>query len=255
VAVFKPASLEGKIDLDGEVAAYEFGKLLGLDVPAVTRLTVTGPGGKKVEGIAVRYIQGSDFIKAGEAEFLAAKRDIALDKAFSAFIGDHDRHMGNYFRTADGKVLSIDHGMADLAEIHAQGAAPGKFEALVKERLEKRIVGVGQVHSQIGELERNMVFQDMGDMIARIESLTDDQMQGVLRKVYGSGPEAEQKIAQALGALKLRQQQLRPLMKKYFPPLPNAVKSKAALPELNQAFALLFGGKGQGRLAELPAAA
>jgi hypothetical protein len=241
IAVFKPASLPGAMDLDGEVAAYEFGKLLGLDVPAVTRITVTGPGGKKIDGIAVRYIQGSDFITAGPAEFLAAKRDIALDKAFSTFIGDHDRHMGNYFRTADGKVLSIDHGMADLAEIPAQGAAPGKFESLVTERMENRIKGVGEVHDQIGALEGNMVFQDMGDMVSRIEKLSDEQMRGVLAKVYGSGPGAEQKIAQALEALKIRQQQLRPLMKKYFPPLPSAVKSKAALPDWGPAFATIFG--------------
>ncbi len=128
IAIFKPMSLQGGVDLDGEVAAYEFGKILGLDVPAVTRVKVRGPNGEEVEGIAIRYIDGDNFLKASEAEFLYAKREIAQDKAFSAFLGDHDRHMGNYYYTQDGRVLSIDHGMADLAEGRARGLSPEEFD-------------------------------------------------------------------------------------------------------------------------------
>jgi len=239
IAVFKPASLEGAQDLEGEIAAYEFGKLLGIEVPAATRIKVTGPNGEEIEGVAVRFVQGSDFIKASEAEFLFAKRDIARDKAFSVFIGDHDRHMGNYFRTPDGRVLSIDHGMADLAEAHAQGAAPAKFESLIKERMEFRTTAVGEVHGQIGNLERDIVFQDMGDVVAKIENLTDDQMNSVLRKVYGEGPAAESKIAAALSALKIRQRELRSTMQEHFRSLPNPIKTISLLPRAGRPIALL----------------
>ncbi len=67
-------------------------------------------------------------------------------------------------------------------------------------------------------------------MVAKIEGLSDEQMTGVLRKVYGSGPEAERKIADALTALNVRKQHLRAIMQKHFPPLPNAVTGSIRAP-------------------------
>lgn len=93
-------------------------------------------------------------------------------------IGNHDSHVGNWMRTEDGKLVSIDKGQAvkyfgqDRLDPHFH---PNYYarEPIYNQLWRDHAQGRGQMHDpRTGEL---------GDFVKQVQSIPDDQLKGMFR--------------------------------------------------------------------------
>lgn len=223
VAVFK-GSGEGfadHYDLRAEQVYMTIGRECGLDVPdcALGKMTVldldTGALIQK-EGILVRYVKGTKLEDLPPEVAIAFKQQIARDKVIAALLGDHDRHLGNYIIAADGRVWSIDHGMAkfsgDLVETDLL-ATPEQFEAAMRNRVMHWRARQGTKALAVRTLDDCLTLEDMAPTIAKVEALCKDEAK--LRRLLSkhlSGDELEN----AMRVIPERAKVLRTVMRECF---------------------------------------
>ncbi|MBL8900229.1 MAG: hypothetical protein JNM84_21540 [Planctomycetes bacterium] len=110
-------------EAEGELGAYELGRALGLDVPATTVRVQRGPNGEivNVQLLSKAIGDGTKLSAKGNAEIFKYHEQLSRLRALSTWLGDFDRHLGNYIPLGNGtRVFSMDHGYAGLRKHRAQ---------------------------------------------------------------------------------------------------------------------------------------
>lgn len=162
----------------------ELGKeVCGVNVPecAVGKMSLKelDPNGvlKTVEKecLVVRYVPGTQLKDLPQEVAIAFKEQIACDKVLAALLGDHDRHLGNYLITADGRIWSIDHGMADVAGRNFREFSQLVDADEVAQYMRKRILDGTRSHWGLEWLDNHITLEDMEPMIKQVEALCKDE--------------------------------------------------------------------------------
>lgn len=110
-------------EAEGELGAYELGRALGLDVPATTVRVQRSPEGEivNVQLLSKAIGDGSKLSALGNADIFRYREQLSRLRALSTWLGDFDRHLGNYIPLGKGgRVFSMDHGYAGLRKHRAQ---------------------------------------------------------------------------------------------------------------------------------------
>ncbi len=160
-------------DLRAEQVYADVGDIVGVEVPACAQGKMT-IGGQVREGIYVRNANGTCLKHLSHEAQIALKPQIARDRVLAAFLGDHDRHMGNYLVTRDGRVISIDHGMADVCGKRLLENNPFADDATFRMSMKSRIVDMGRGRYGLTYIDEHMTIEDMLPTIERIEKLCND---------------------------------------------------------------------------------
>jgi len=221
VAVFKPTvpgQRPNQIDVKGEQVAYRLSQRLGGDTPAVAPAKMMIDG-QEQSGTLVRFIpDGSDLKVLDAGTQRAVKREVAQDKAMSLFLGDHDRHAGNYFVTKDGEVFNIDHGLSDLAErpdIVNWSAPPDQLEREITRAMDYRAQLPGTGDSIIKGIDNQITYEDLAPSIDKIKNMNESDIRGLLSGVTAPGEETER----AVRTLMVRKDNLGSVLERHFPRL------------------------------------
>lgn len=103
-------------EAEGELIAYELGRRLGLDMPATTvRVDRVGDRVVSVKILSKAVGDGKALKDCAITEAHKYRSAMSRFKAFSAWLGDWDRHLGNYIPAGErGRLFSIDHGYAGI---------------------------------------------------------------------------------------------------------------------------------------------
>lgn len=147
------------------------------------------------ECLVVRYVPGTQLKDLPQEVAIAFKEQIARDKVLAALLGDHDRHLGNYLITADGRIWSIDHGMADVAGRNFREYSLLVDADEVAGYMRTRILDGTRYHWGLGWLDNHITFEDMEPMIKQVEALCKDEKK--LRALLGrhlSGAELDNAV-------------------------------------------------------------
>jgi predicted unusual protein kinase regulating ubiquinone biosynthesis (AarF/ABC1/UbiB family) len=206
--------------VEGELLAAKLGPMIGVEVPAVARITVRGEQGA-VDGIAIRWVD--DHVKlqnATIAQMLHAKQQIAEVKAMRAFIADHDGHDGNLLLLRNGKVVSIDHGMAALLEEGFRNPTDSSEQAraIIRRAMERRAAVAGEQHPNIRLIDKYIRYEDMEGVVNKITQLSETQLRELVQAAYAGSGATPHEINLALENLRIRQQLLPEVMRQRYPP-------------------------------------
>jgi hypothetical protein len=158
--------------------------------------------GQLREGVFIRMASGTRLGALGIGGPAAFKRQIAQDRVLALWLGDHDRHLGNYLATATGEVRCIDHGMADFAGRvygeNAAGATGDVAELAMTERLKKlRYPGDPKSSYGLWWVDDQITIEDMLPTIRKIQALVardQKQVVNLLEKTL-AGRELEEALA------------------------------------------------------------
>ncbi len=193
-------------DLRAERVYADVGDIVGVDVPACAQGKMT-IGGQAREGIYVRNANGTCLKHMSREAQIALKPQIARDRVLAAFLGDHDRHMGNYLVTSDGKVISIDHGMADVCGKRLGENSPLATDETFRTAMKSRIVDMGRGRYGLTYIDEHMTIEDMASTIEQIENLcrAPDRLRDVLGKTL-SGMELEDAVQVLTGRARVLRQ-------------------------------------------------
>jgi hypothetical protein len=155
---------EGAIE---EMASLLSEKLGRQAVPRTRQHMLKRPGSPAPERMIVTEImpEGPELKAAAlsPAELLRHKDEITEDFVFSTFLGDGDRHFGNYRVAADGKLIPFDYGLADVVPKHGRYRNPlyGELAEAVRQnqdelsRLKSQLATLpegGQRHAELEAL-------------------------------------------------------------------------------------------------------
>jgi uncharacterized protein YkwD len=232
VGIFKPSGPDfaagtsgypGGSDLRAEVLYADLARAVGVDVPACAtgRMTIDG---QLRDGVFIRMASGTRLGALGIGGPAAFKRQIAQDRVLALWLGDHDRHLGNYLATSTGEVRCIDHGMADFAGRvygeNAPGATGDVAEIAMTERLKKlRYPGDPKSSYGLWWVDDQITIEDMLPAIQRIQNLVkrdEKQLINLLEKTL-QGRELEE----ALGVLRRRAEVLEKVIRANFGTIEN----------------------------------
>ena len=127
IAVVKKAlGSSGHEEGIAEELASRIFEVLGRPGPRsrVVQLTVEGKTEKYI--VTQLFPHGTELrdLSPTTGQLLARKEDLAEDLVYSLFLGDGDRHLGNYRVLDSGETLPFDYGLADLFPEHAQYRVP-----------------------------------------------------------------------------------------------------------------------------------
>lgn len=183
IAVFKPAEPSGR-DLKAEMLYYEFARRLGYNCPACAPATMQTPDRGQVNGIIVRYVEGTALKDCDAGLRLAARREIARDKVLSALLGDHDRHFGNYLASEGRGTISIDHGMCDFDDmIIGQGGRD-----TIRLNMVERIRLGRQFYRQMAQVDPLLHYADIQEAVREIQGLADE-LETLLKPIFSNPDE------------------------------------------------------------------
>lgn len=227
VGVFKQAQAgRGGTDLKAERLYVEFAREVGGKAPACEMARMTLPDGTQAEGLLVRYVDGAPLRRLDAGTALAVKRDLARDRVLAAFLGDHDRHFGNYLVSPERGLVSIDHGLADYADDAVSGGtldAAGFDNPVVGPELRKRvgenmawrITRPREVYPDLKLFDQMLVYDDMADTARQLQAMDAAQLRALAGRVL-DGPELERTVR----VLQARQQHLSRVLEQCFPGVP-----------------------------------
>jgi predicted unusual protein kinase regulating ubiquinone biosynthesis (AarF/ABC1/UbiB family) len=140
---------------------------------------------------------------------------------FSAFLGDHDRHAANYLLTKEGRLISIDHGMADFmeAKFHKPGMSRDEARSILAKAMELKIDKLRTESPNIHMIDKYINYEDVQPMIKKIKELNDDQLEAIVKAAYSGRSVTKEELAFAKDNLRLQQEVLEEVLRKKFPPI------------------------------------
>jgi len=226
IGVFKPNSPlkdQNLVDVKSERLFYRMARDLkdqgfDINIPASTGMTMT-IGGKKLRGTYVRYIPGgTDLFGQDIGSCVALKRQIAQDRVLSAWMGDVDRHGGNFFLTGRGDFFSIDHGNARIyGSPGALEMDADDFDMLMRVEVQRIATTIKNYDPIMATVDRQITYDDMSDLVEAIQEMPESRIRTMVREVLGLGN--QQEIDGVMRCLMTRRQFLADELSQAFPPL------------------------------------
>ncbi len=227
--VFKPDNLSYPHRNQAEVAIAGLAELAGRPCPAATHATLVIEG-VPTSGVLMRYAHGVDLAEALQ-QFpgmrSAVKSDIAADWAFSAWVGDYDRHRRNY-RVGTRGTPAIDRNLANPGELHNDNfqlemlitdglsAEPTRKRDQIMELMRRRLDFCkdhqgNDLYGTMLQIERQMTFEDMAGAIDDIMAIPEQEILAKLTPVYGD------KANDVLEVLLIRRECLKEVLGQRYP--------------------------------------
>ncbi|MDO9224881.1 MAG: hypothetical protein Q8M09_12545 [Pseudomonadota bacterium] len=160
---------EGAIE---EMASLLSERLNRGGVPRTRQHVLQRPGSPAPERMIVTEImpEGPELKAAAlsPAQLLRHKDEIAEDFVFSTFLGDGDRHFGNYRVASDGRLIPFDYGLADVLPNHGRyrNALYGELAETVRQNQDELV----RLKSQLANLpEGGQRHADLEALVQRTE--------------------------------------------------------------------------------------
>ncbi len=127
--VIDPATGKQKInrinvleDVQNTIVHNEMARALGFEVPAMEVKIIYNADGVATKAIYVmRKVNGKPLKDLSAAEIFLYKQQMSRHRALAVVLNDYDRHIGNYLVTAEGHLVPIDAGVADVLGKRAMG--------------------------------------------------------------------------------------------------------------------------------------
>jgi hypothetical protein len=201
-------------NLDGELAGYEMHRLLGIETPAPARVTVQSANGP-VEGVIIRYAHGNDFVGALPGEWIEARKEAAESLVARLAMGDYDLKSDNLWKLAEGRVVSIDHGLADpLGQRLPRVRTMAEFEAAVREDMKTNVLGMLHYYASARVIVDKMTIDLMEAKLTRVLNVTESEFREAMKNVFGND---RVKLNDAWRLFEVRRKYLRPVLEQHIP--------------------------------------
>jgi hypothetical protein len=178
-----------------ELIASRLANKLKIDSPGCAVISWVDGAGKNRCVLIQRLVpDASDLGKIDRGTALAIKKHVAEDRAVAMLLGDHDRRSRNFLVTMDGRVYGIDRGESSLFETTFVKWGSGSGDQ-VKTEIIASLEFRHKTYRTLMEdrwpimeaIDRLITPTDMNDVLNRIESIGESDIQDILKGIFAEG--------------------------------------------------------------------
>lgn len=175
IALVKPhmPGVPNKWDIKAEVLSYKISQQLddvALKTPAAARIKLEIDG-QETDCAIIRFVRGSDLEDNSLGVQYAVKKQMAEDRAKSAFMLDFDRNPGNVKIDAGGTALDIDRSSNGIGSAIKQPTE--ELDTFVKNTQEGLCMQRPRNSVVIENLENHYTYDDMDNVVKQLEKFQD----------------------------------------------------------------------------------